>query len=249
MICPLAIPSDSANANGFEVANARGLRCQGCLRRTRRLSHRWIQHQWFLRLRRRQFEASGCALPPTGLAFLPATSTSPAIARAAVSLRGPSTQAKTSCGPATSWRLTGSLPVPFDGHGHVDRVRRGSPGSLRWWASSAARADLSPARRWHPDAGARTLANLPRLGKYLSVVIYGPVQVKAAGAIEGRSTEVAMDEAGAVRAVRRAHRRRRHPGRRWLKPWNGSVHRPGWHGPGARQPTVTLHPSALPAGV
>ncbi|MCB0201178.1 MAG: hypothetical protein KDI03_13995 [Anaerolineae bacterium] len=103
--------------------------------------------------------------------------------------------------PGDAVAIDGIDASPFGGQDKLLRVRRATPGSaLVGVVSGRAEPYTSP------EDGANTL--VPRNdepaapGEYLSVVIYGPVQVKAAGELEV-GQRVTADDTGEVRAMRR----------------------------------------------
>ncbi len=97
--------------------------------------------------------------------------------------------------------VDGVAASPFDGLAMLVQVRRGVRGSALLGVV-AGRAEPYTS----PEDGSTTLvlrAGQPAApGDHLSVVIFGPMQVEAAGSI-GKGQRVTVDAAGGVRAMRR----------------------------------------------
>jgi hypothetical protein len=98
--------------------------------------------------------------------------------------------------------VDGITDSPFAGTDMLLRVHRATPGSPLVGVVSG-RAEPYTSQ----EDGSHTLVarsgQPAAAGEYLSVVIYGPMQVRAAGHID-TGQRVTVDQAGAVRAMRRA---------------------------------------------
>ena len=95
----------------------------------------------------------------------------------------------------------GIAASPFAGVDMLMRVRRATPGSALLGVVSGRAAPFTSKE----DSSITLVSRAGQAaapGEYLSVVIYGPMQVKAAGDVE-LGQRVTVDDAGSVRAMRR----------------------------------------------